>query len=95
MSNQATAEKTTIGGWTPFHNLTPNDKKVFEEAMRGFVGVHYTPTSVSTQVVAGMNYRYKCTASMPPAEVVWEALVEIFQPLNGGKPVITGIIRLN
>lgn len=30
---------------------------------------------------------------MPPAEVVWEAIVEIYKPING-KPRIIGIIRL-
>ena len=61
--------------------------------MKGFVGVKYTPNEVSTQVVAGTNYRYKCTASMPPAEIIWEAIVEIFKPLDG-PPVITGIHRI-
>lgn len=94
MSDQVTAERVVLGGWTPYHKLTPNDQKVFDEAMKGHVGVHYTPHTVSTQVVAGTNYRFECTASIPPAEVVWRAIVEIFQPLNGGKPVVTGIIRL-
>ncbi|WP_136668871.1 hypothetical protein [Flavobacterium sp. H122] len=82
-----------VGGWSPYHPLTAQDKAVFDEAMKGFVGVKYTPNTVSTQVVAGTNYRYKCTASMPPALVVWEAIVEIFQPLNGA-PYVTGIVRL-
>lgn len=94
MSTQNSLEATLVGGWTPFHALTAEDKAVFDQAMKGFVGVKYTPQSVSTQVVAGKNYRFKCTASMPPAEVVWEAIVEIFQPLNGGAPYVTGIIRL-
>lgn len=89
MSNEANVP----GGWTPYHALTPEDKAVFQEALAGFVGVHYTPNTVSTQVVAGTNYRFKCTASIPPAEVVWEAIVEIFQPLKG-KPYITGIVRI-
>lgn len=85
--------EVSVGGWSPYHPLTAQDKAVFDEAMNGFVGVKYTPNAVSTQVVAGTNYRFKCTASMPPSEVVWEAIVEIFQPLNG-KPYVTGIVRL-
>lgn len=85
--------QTTLGGWTPYHPLTPADQQVFKEAMAGFVGVTYTPQAVSTQVVAGTNYRFKCTASMPPADVIWEAIVEIYQPLEG-KPYITGIVRI-
>jgi len=91
MSNEKNA--TLAGGWTAYHPLTANDKKVFEEATHGLVGVKYTPQTVSTQVVAGTNYRYKCTASIPPALVIWEAIVEIYQPLEG-KPYITGIIRI-
>lgn len=86
-------KEVMVGGWSPYHPLTPKDRAVFDEAMKGFVGVKYTPNTVSTQVVAGTNYRFKCTASMPPSEVVWEAIVEIFQPLKGS-PYVTGIVRL-
>jgi len=89
MSNSV--ETLVPGGWTKYHALTPEDQVVFDEALQGFVGVKYTPNEVSTQVVAGTNYRFKCTASVPPALVVWEAIVEIFKPLDGGKPYITGI----
>jgi len=94
MLNQTiTNNQPMVGGWSTYHNLTPQDQQVFNEAMKGFVGVKYTPNTVSTQVVAGMNYRFKCTASMPPSDVVWEAMVEIFQPLEG-TPYITGIVRI-
>ncbi|AXG75220.1 hypothetical protein DVK85_04160 [Flavobacterium arcticum] len=93
MSTKEATKPHVVGGWSAYHKLTPEDQKVFNEAMKGFVGVKYTPQSVSTQVVAGMNYRFKCIASMPPSEVEWEAIVEIFRPLNGA-PYITGIIRL-
>ncbi len=94
MSTQAAAETHVLGGWSAYHKLTPEDRRVFDEAMKGFVGVKYDPQSVSTQVVAGTNYRFKCLASIPPSEVMWEAIVEIFQPLNGGTPYVTGIVRL-
>lgn len=85
--------KHLVGGWTPFHALTPEDKEVFKIALAGFVGVKYTPEMVATQVVAGENYRYKCGSSIPPSDVIWESIVEIFQPLTG-KAHITGIIRI-
>ena len=85
--------KELVGGWTAYHPLTPEDQKVFDEAMNGFVGVKYQPQSVSTQVVNGTNYRYQCLASMPPSEVVWEAIVEIYAPING-QPHVVGIQRL-
>jgi hypothetical protein len=91
MSNLS--ENQMVGGWSTYRSLTPVDQEVFNEAMNGFVGVHYVPTSVSSQIVNGTNYRFKCTASIPPAEVIWEAIVEIFKPIDG-IPHITGITRL-
>ncbi|MGA9637954.1 hypothetical protein [Flavobacterium sp.] len=94
MLNQApTQEATLVGGWSPFHPLTTQDQEIFNQALQGFLGVIYTPNAVSTQIVAGKNYRYKCTASMPPSDVIWEAIVEIYAPLTG-KPHITGITRI-
>jgi hypothetical protein len=61
--------------------------------MNGFVGVKYQPQSVSTQVVNGTNYRYQCLASMPPSEVVWNAVVEIYAPIDG-QPHVVGIQRI-
>lgn len=94
MQNQtATNHEVFVGGWSPYHNLTKEDKLVFDEAFKGFVGVKYTPITVSTQIVAGTNYRFKCTAQIPPSDVIWEAIVEIFKPLVGN-PHITGITRI-
>jgi hypothetical protein len=92
-NSTATNHVELVGGWSPSHNLTAEDKIVFDEALHGFVGVKYTPNTVSTQVVAGTNYRFKCTAQVPHSEVVWDAIVEIFRPLTG-KPHITGIVRI-
>ncbi|WP_299122181.1 hypothetical protein [uncultured Tenacibaculum sp.] len=88
-----TENQTVVGGWSPYTALTPEDRKVFDEAMAGLVGVNYTPEQVSKQVVAGINYRFKCEASMPPSMAVWQAIVEIYQPLDK-KPHVVGIIRL-
>jgi len=91
MTDQATT--SLPGGFTAYRPLTANDKIVFNEAMSHILGVVYTPLTVSSQLVAGTNYRFRCTASVPPSEVLWEAIVEIFQPLKG-KPFVTGIIRI-
>lgn len=92
-NNTLSQEQVLVGGWSPYHALTPDEKRIFDEAMSGLLGVVYTPQQVSTQVVSGMNYRYKCLAQMPPSEVVWEAVVEIYQPLNG-RPIVTHISRI-
>ncbi|GAB3848808.1 hypothetical protein GCM10028822_12250 [Hymenobacter terrigena] len=84
---------TMPGGWTPYHPLTATDKKVWEEAMHGFVGVKYTPTAVSTQVVNGTNYRFECNATMPPSNAIWRAIVEIYAPLKG-QPHVVSIHRM-
>ncbi|WP_087024208.1 hypothetical protein [Thaumasiovibrio subtropicus] len=88
------SDVTIVGGWTQYRPLTPEDHAVFDTALKGFVGVNYQPTEVSSQVVAGINYRYKCNASLPGPEIMeWEAVVEIFKPLEG-QPHITNIHKI-
>lgn len=86
-------QELLLGGWTKYHALTPENQKVFDIAIKGIIGVNYTPKEVSTQVVAGVNYRYRCNASVPPSEVVWEAIVEIYAPLEGA-PYVVSIHRI-
>lgn len=89
MENQNVA-----GGWTPNRPLEDEDLKVFEQAFSGFVGVKYTPLEVSTQIVAGTNYRFICRAeTMTATPVIFHAEVCIFKPLQGD-PCITQIVRL-
>lgn len=79
------------GGWSKYEKLTQGDEKVFKEAIGGIIGVKYTPNLVSRQIVAGMNYRFKCTARpVTPASTEYEAIVQIYAPLKG-KPFITHI----
>lgn len=92
-SMSALQDHAGVGGWTPYHELTPKDQAVFKEALEGFVGVQYTPETVSTQVVAGTNYRYHSKAQQPGSPASWAAIVEIYAPLEG-KPHITQIIRI-
>lgn len=81
----------TVGGWGSFHDLTSEEKALFEKAMISLKGVDYVPYSVSTQVVAGINYRFKCTATVVyPNAKPYKAIVQIYKPLSG-EPVITDI----
>lgn len=83
-----------LGGWTPLGPLTPQDRKVFERAMAGLEGVEYTPREVSTQIVAGKNYRFLCDAKVvSPGSQPHQAIVMIYAPLEGD-PVITGILQI-
>ena len=94
MSTQTLEQKaTTVGGWSTYHKPSTAELAIFNQAMNSLIGVKYTPQLVCSQLVNGINYRFKCLASIPPAEVVWEAVVEIYAPVSG-TPHVTGIIRI-
>ena len=85
------------GGWTQpdTPEITEEAGTAFKKAMEGFTGVNYVPVALlSTQLVAGMNYRYACesTAVLPGAEKTY-ALVTVYQDLEGNAE-ITEIVRL-
>lgn len=87
-------EEPMVGGWTAYQDLTPDCRSVFDEARAGLIGVEYEPQRVSVQIVAGINYRYQATATLPgPSRQSWRAMVEIHAPLDG-KPYITQISRI-
>lgn len=85
-----------FGGWTPVRDLTEEDRLVFEEAMKGIFGVTYTPLKVSSQLVAGMNYCFRCEATMvTQSPETYLVQINIFSPLPGqGAPYVTSIVRL-
>ncbi len=90
----ATPTSLMAGGWTPFRALTPADLAVFNEAQKP-LGVDYTPKQVATQVVAGINYCFRCEAKavvLHPEP--YPALVYIYKPLKGA-PIVTEIKRIN
>ena len=85
------------GAFTKFRALEEEDRKVFDEAMQGFVGVKYEPLIVATQIVAGTNFKLICNATTltnPPRDFTAE--LTIFRPLpaEGAHPVITGISEI-
>lgn len=84
------------GSWGPVRDLTKEDKQVFDEAMRGLLGVSYTPLKVSSQLVAGVNYCFRCqatTATQTPK--TYHVQINIFSPLPGqGAPYVTSMVRL-
>jgi len=83
-SGDQTTEAPIAGGYSEDRDVTEDDLAIFNEAMAGLVGVEYTPVKVSTQVVAGMNYRFTCTAKAVTPDAVEETkTVNIFKPLDG------------
>lgn len=95
METTSIKANSMVGGWSPFGPLNARSKEVFEEAMKGFVGVMYMPTEVSTQVVAGTSYRFRCDAEVVgPRPEKFAAIIEIYHPLQG-RPRITRITRID
>ncbi len=83
METKTTKKSTTLlGGWSPYKPLTTEDFVVFNEASESIHGVNYKPLLVAKQVSAGINYRFICDTSAPPAMVIWKSTLEIFKPLD-------------
>ena len=76
---------TVVGGWSGFtFEITPEQRKVFDNAMGGLLGVKYSPLAVATQIVAGTNYCYLCKAQpVYPKAQEYAAEVFIYLPLQG------------
>jgi hypothetical protein len=80
--------KPVVGGYTEERDLTAEDTEIFVAAMEGLDGVSYKPLKVSTQVVAGTNYKFYCKATnaTPDAKERY-VYVTIFVPLpSSGDP---------
>lgn len=89
-------EQSLCGGYTEQRALTDDERQLFEEVTRGLDGIDYTPESVATQVVAGINYRFICTAkTLTPKPETYQTEITVYKPLPGqGDPKITQIRRL-
>lgn len=78
------------GGWAVNQNSTlpkdnPEAMQAFKKATRDLVGYRYQVVAVlGSQVVAGMNYSYLCTAKMsvPQAKTEYR-IVTVYENLNG------------
>ncbi|MCX6179388.1 MAG: hypothetical protein NT163_08520 [Chlorobiales bacterium] len=73
------------GGWTDFTTeITTDELNVFNKAIAGLVGVSYKPLAVSTQIVAGINYRFFCNSKVVyPGAHNRAVLIHIYAPLAG------------
>ncbi len=87
--------KKVFGAWTGFSfSLSKTATKVFNKAVKGIVGVGYTPLAVATQVVAGKNYCYLCKGVVVyPGSPEFAAKLYVYAPLEG-PPHITEIERI-
>ncbi|MFN4904990.1 MAG: hypothetical protein ACK6AO_19450 [Planctomycetota bacterium] len=87
---------TIPGGWTQYKTSISSDAQAaFDEALKGLVGVHYSPIAVAEQIVAGKNYRFFCNANaVVPNSPNYAAIISIYKPLSG-PATISGIQSLD
>ncbi len=84
-----------VGGWSEFKCVDKPSLAVFDEAISGYAGVHYTPVAVSQQLVAGMNYRFFCNSKVVyPDSLNGAAIVSVYKPLEG-KAYVTSIMPIH
>ncbi|WP_196896115.1 hypothetical protein [Aureivirga marina] len=85
------SEKTIfVGGWSPYEPLTSEDKEIFNEVMKNYVGVDYEPFEVSKQIVNGTNYRFRCKAKgVYPGATEELCIVEIYKPIEGEPKLVS------
>ena len=75
--------------------MTEEATAAFNKATEGFVGVDYVPVALlSTQTVAGTNYRILCEATTvyPGAEMHY-AVVNVYESLEGNANIISATDR--
>ena len=84
-------DEMLMGGFSEQRPLTAEDSAVFTAATKDYAYLGLKPLSVSTQVVAGMNYLFVCEmkAFGGPAT---QTNVKIFKPLPGqGEAQLIGV----
>lgn len=79
-----TDEKNFVGAYGEMRVPTEEDLAVFAEATKDYGYLNLTPLTVSSQVVAGMNYIFQCQMKAFGEELA--ASVKIFKPLPGRGP---------
>ena len=93
--------KQLCGGYTEQREMTDEEMEMFR-SVTGTGDIVFTPLSVSTQVVAGTNYRFYCRyedtsdgvqrKSADEDDKYGYCWVTIFKPLPGqGEPTLTSI----
>ena len=70
------------GCFGDYEELTEDDMDVFEKANKVSDSTFVNPTTVSKQVVAGMNYRFTCELQISDDETK-EVVLEVYKNLEG------------
>ncbi|GAA3921115.1 hypothetical protein [Litoribacillus peritrichatus] len=94
-ANLAANNGFSIVGWSEWKPVTSEVKAVFDRATIGLAGVQYLPLEFATQIVDGLHYRFICEASLViPKPQPFVVMIELYEPLGDGQPVVTGIERM-
>ena len=84
-------EEMLMGGFSEQRPLTAEDSAAFAEATKDYAYLGLKPLSVSSQVVAGMNYLFVCEMKAFGGPAV-QTNVKIFKPLPGrGEAELIGV----
>jgi predicted secreted protein len=80
-----------VGAFGVFHETSADEKDLLKQALAGRVGAGYEALLSSTQVVAGLNFRFIGTETLATLQAdKYPALFTVYWPHSGGTPVFTG-----
>lgn len=81
----SSATNAIVGSYSGYRELSEDEKSFFEEVVNGYEKELFDPELVSTQVVAGINYRFLC--SMKDGNATSKVIVTIYKPLSGDSKI--------
>ena len=89
-------EQPLCGGYTEEREPSDEEYQLFRAVTDGMEGMSFTPLTVQTQVVAGINYRFYCRFSDGSEEYSpGHCWLTIFKPLPGqGEPKVTSLEKM-
>lgn len=84
-------QEQMVGAFGEQREITEEEMAMFRKATENDSLAVYTPLSVSTQVVAGTNYKFWCRFE-ETSDKYGHCWITIFKPLSGqGEPEVTSI----
>lgn len=81
----SSATNAIVGSYSEYRELSEDEKSFFEEVVKEYEKELFNPERVSTQVVAGINYRFLC--SMKDGNATSKVIVTIYKPLSGDSKI--------
>jgi hypothetical protein len=83
-----------LGGYTAFKEISDEERTMLEDILKGFSGSGFNVKYVSTQLVAGINYKFAGTQNMITKNALkYPVLLTVYKPLFD-YPVITGVEKV-